>query len=73
MTIKTKLDLNDECFFLMGNKINKAVIKEIETRNKREQSTVIYYINENPVGEQYTTRFLESELFETKQDLLETL
>lgn len=73
MVIKTKLNIKDKCYFLMDNKVNEAEIEKVETRNMFGVSSVFYIINENPAGSQYTTRFSESELFATKQDLLDTL
>lgn len=73
MKIETKFDLNDKCYFLMGNMVNQAVIERIETSNVKGQSSVIYTIDRNPQGTQYTKRLSEHEVFKTKQDLLDSL
>ena len=73
MKIETKLGLNDKCFFMMCDAVREAVIERIETSNVIGQSDVIYTIDENPAGSQYTKRLLEHEVFETKQDLLDSL
>ena len=73
MEIKTKFNIGDECYFLMCNKVNEAVVEQIQTSNSNLQSSIIYKIEENPAGTQYTKLFLEHELFKTKQDLLDSL
>jgi len=73
MKIETKLNLGDECFFIMGNKIRKAIVKSINVfiENNKEK-LVKYEIEENPLGD-YRTYFYDNELFKTKQDLLNSL
>ena len=73
MTIETKLNIKDKCYFLMCNAVREATIERIETRNAQGQSDVIYTIDENPAGTQYTKRLLEHEVYKTKKDLLESL
>lgn len=57
----------------MCDTIREAVIERIETSNVIGQSDVIYTIDKNPAGSQYTNRLLEHEVYETKQDLLDNL
>lgn len=73
MKIETKLGLNDKCFFIMLNAVREALIERIETSNVIGQSDVIYTIDKNPAGSQYTKRLLEYEVFDTKQALLDSL
>lgn len=73
MKIETKLNLQDKCFFLMLDAVREAVICRIETSNVVGETNVIYTIDKNPAGSQYTKRLLESEVFETKQELLDSL
>jgi hypothetical protein len=73
MKIETKLNIKDKCYFLMRDAVREAIIERIETINVQGQSDVIYIINENPAGTQYTKRLLEREVYETKQDLLAAL
>lgn len=73
MKIETKFNIGNKCYFLMLDKVREAVIEEIETRNVQGQSNIIYTIDKNPAGSQYTKRLLEHEIFKTKQDLLDSL
>jgi len=73
MIIKTEFGLKDKCFFLMCDKIHEALIERLEVSIVQGQSSITYTIDNNSAGTQYRKRFLESELFETKQDLLESL
>mgnify|MGYP003642053252 FL=1 len=73
MRIETKLNIKDKCYFLMCDAVREATIERIETSNVKGQSDVIYTIDENPAGTQYTKRLLEHEVYETKQDLLDAL
>jgi hypothetical protein len=57
----------------MCDAVKEAVIERIETSNLQGQTDVIYTIDENPAGSQYTKRLLEQEVYETKQDLLDAL
>lgn len=73
MEIKTKLNINDDTFFLFLNKVHSAKIREIETFSTENTTRIIYTIYENPAGSQHTTRFHEYEIFGTKQELLDSL
>ena len=73
MTIETKLNLGDTCFFLMLDKVREAVIESIETNNSLGGSYVYYIIDQNDAGEQYAKRLSENEVHKTKQDLLNSL
>ena len=73
MIIETKLNIDDKCYFLMNNAVWDAFIEKIETSNVLGQSDIIYTIDENKAGNQYTTRLLEHEVYKTKKDLLDSL
>ena len=79
MIIETKLDIGDEVFFIQNSKIHTTEIAEIDTKTRVNSysglDTHCYYtISVNPAGSQYTVRgFTDTELFKTKQELLETL
>lgn len=73
MNIQTKLDINDKCYFLMNDAVREAIIERIETSTVQGQSDVIYTIDNNPAGSQYTKRLLEHEVYKTKMDLLDSL
>lgn len=74
MEIKTKLNIDDKCFFLMNNKVCEAMIKLIDVSvSIAKYPTIIYTIDKNPIGIQYTNRFYEHEVFGNKQDLLTSL
>jgi hypothetical protein len=73
MKIETKLNIKDRCYFLMCDAVREAVIERIETSNLQGQTDVIYTIEENPAGSQYTKRLLEHEVYETIHDLLDAL
>ena len=73
MEIKTKLDLNQNCWFMIQNKPECAMITEIEIRKTIHESVVTYTIDKNPAGTQFTTRYLESNVFPTKQELIDSL
>lgn len=73
MIIETKLNIGDKCFFLMLDAVREAKIEEIEARVDFSETSIIYTIDENTAGSQYTKRLLDSEVFPTKQDLLNSL
>ena len=79
MVVETKLDVGDEVFFIQNSKVYTTQIKTVFTDTKENSysgiaTSVHYEIERNPAGSQYTTRgFDDTELFKTKQELLETL
>jgi len=79
MIIETKLNIQDEVFFIHNSKVYTTKIAEIATSSEEGTygniTTKTYYrITNNPAGSQYKTMgFTDSELFETKAELLETL
>lgn len=73
MKIETEFNLGDYCYLLMLDAVREATIERIETSRVRGQKSIIHTIDMNPAGSQYTKRFLEKELFATKQDLLDSL
>ncbi len=73
MTIKTKLNIGDIGYFMTQNAIYSAKVEYIEVLVKTGETRVIYGVDSNPCGHQYTSRFFEDEIFETKQDLLNNL
>lgn len=74
MEIKTKLDINQKCFFMVHNKVYSSNVVEIQTRTDNSKNTFENYtVKENPAGPQYTKTFNDSEVFATKEELLQTL
>jgi hypothetical protein len=73
MKIETKLSIGDICYFLMHNKVLSSVVKSIRAKYDVNGLTVEYEIRSNSAGAQYTTTFMENELFATKEDLLKSL
>lgn len=63
MEIKTKLSINDKCFFIMNAKVWQATVIDISTYTKGSETNVTYTIDKNPCSSRYTCRFSESDLF----------
>jgi len=73
MEIKTLLDIYDECYFLMCDRINKAIIQEVWIKKTRNEINVTYIIDKNPCGTSYTITLSSNDVFATKQELLNSL
>jgi len=73
MEIKTKLDVDQNAYFMQDNKIQTKAIKHIQINVSLDaflntEVNVKYTVNENSI-----TMLYESEVFATKQDLLNSL
>ena len=73
MKIITKLDIEDECYFLFNNKVNNGFIKDIEISVLKEKTYIKYSIVNKDENKPGTKLYLEEFVFKTKQDLLESL
>lgn len=74
MDIKTKLNINDTCFFLTQNMVRESEIESISiSAYSNLDIRISYMVKKNPAGSQYTTRFDENDIFKTKEDLLKSL
>jgi hypothetical protein len=74
MTIHTELNIADDAYFMMGNKVYQSTIEGITI----DVDAMGYYrskycVVKNPAGSQYTRWFNENEIFGTKEKLLATL
>lgn len=72
MIIETKFNIGDEAYILLGNQIHKVVIKRLEYTRGHKIQEEKYYID-NPIDVGFEGLFNHSELFKTKQDLLDSL
>lgn len=71
MEIKTKFDLGDEAFVLYSDRVHKVVITGIETFTNLLGETVTNYNVRFAAGGE--TKMSENRLFETKQELFNSL
>lgn len=71
MTIKTKFDLGDKAFVIYNNKIFEVIITSIEVFAKDATDIYTDYNIRFPSGGE--VKIAESHLFNTKQELIETL
>jgi hypothetical protein len=75
------INVNDEVYFMFQNKIQSAEVVCKTTVEKENTSQfggvpevrISIQINKNPCGSQYTKMFDVSELFTTKEELLQSL
>lgn len=72
------LSIGDDCFFFMQNAVRTAVITSktvIFSQNIPgfDYVRVVYQIDENPCGSQYTKTLYEHDVFATKEELIQTL
>jgi hypothetical protein len=78
MEIQTKFDVNHDAFILCNNVIYEVHIIYVDISVKKQEfyttsTSITYTISNNPAGSQFTKRFLEDELFETKEELAKSL
>lgn len=73
MKIVTKLEINELCFFIMGDRVNEARVKGIDIAVTSSDVNITYTIDRNPLGGSYTNRIAEEDIFGTKQELLNSL
>lgn len=72
-SMTTEIKIGNPAFFLMQNKVVSAIIQEIVTTQTAQGVKIRYTIDKNPVGENYTKYWERGEIFESKQDLLNSL
>lgn len=72
MKIKTKFNVDEEAFIIFLNKIYKVKVYSIEII-VGDDIYIKYTLHNNPSGSQYTKIFEESELFKTKEELIDSL
>lgn len=75
MKIETKLNIDDECYFIENNRINEGTIRKIEITIEQYNyynygECLIYYSIAKGNG---TRRLNESEIFKTVEEALEYL
>ena len=73
MKIETKLNLRDKCYFLMHGKVRESRIQAIDILINESGNHSYYHVDNNPAGGQYTTRFSDNDIFNSKEDLLKSL
>jgi len=74
MNIVTKFDCGQEVYILFQDKIRTMEIEDIDISVRQGiNNAPKYTVYKNPAGSQWTKIFLEHELYETKQDLLDAL
>jgi len=72
MTIETKFNIGDEVFFLHDNKIVKDKILYVSILLTKAGITVKYNMFETR-DKTYEVNFIDSQIFATKQELLDSL
>lgn len=78
MEIKTKLDIDQEVYFLCcdkvwKSKVNSISINVLQYHKSGKETNVTYNIGDNPAGSQYTSLYDERDLHASKQLLLDSL
>lgn len=73
MKIETKLNVEDECYFLFHNKVKTGFVKEIQIFILKEKMYIKYSILFKDCDKAETKIYLEEYVFKTKQELLESL
>lgn len=81
MEIKTKYNINDEVYFIHGNKIFKKKISHIDIYIKEGIDKIVISLIEYTIdlefstgrlGERFTTR-LESDIYLSKEELIKSI
>ena len=77
MKIETKLDLNDECYFMKDNEIEKGIISKLEitvgSYRSGDPKTHIHYIVNYGINHLTEECFNEKEIFCSVDECLESL
>lgn len=73
MIIETKLEIEDECYFLFHNKVKTGFVKDIQISVLKEKMYIKYSILFKDCDKSETKIYLENDIFKTKQNLLESL
>lgn len=73
MKIETKLNVEDECYFLHSNKVKTGFIKDIQISVLKEKMYIKYSVLFKNDDKAETKIYLEEDVFKTKQELLDSL
>lgn len=73
MNIETKLEIEDECYFLFHNKVKTGFVRDIQISILKENIYIKYSILFKDCDKAETKMYLEEDIFKTKQDLLHSL
>lgn len=73
MKIETKLEIENECYFLYFNKVNTGIVKDIQISVLKERTYIKYTVLFKDCDKQESKIFLEDNVFKTKQELLASL
>lgn len=73
MQIKTKLEIEDECYFLYHNKVYTGFVKDIQISILKDKMYIKYAVLFKDCDKADTKTFLEEYVFKTKQELLHSL
>lgn len=72
MTINTKFNIEDSCFYMSENKVTVSTITAIKFSLYKDGSGGIYYTLSNSYKGNFP-EFKESELFSSKEELINSL
>ncbi|TYP71505.1 hypothetical protein [Aquimarina intermedia] len=73
MKIETKLNIGDKCHFMSLDKPRESKVKEIVINVEKGCVSTVYVIDKNPSGSHNCTRFYDSEIFATKEELIKSV
>jgi len=73
MTVKTKLNIGDICYFMINSKVLSSKVKTIDIYISDDSIRTRYWITENPAGSRYSNCFEDENIFATKELLLQSL
>lgn len=73
MKVETKLNVEDECYFLFHNKVKTGFVKDIQIFILKEKMYIKYSILFKDCDKAETKIYLEEAIFKTKQELLHSL
>ena len=73
MKLETKLEIEDECYFLFCNKVKTGFVKDIQISVLKEKMYIKYSILFKDCDKAETKIYLEQDIFKTKQELLNSL
>lgn len=62
-----------DVYFLFENAVQKAKLVEIRYTENSFGKTIVYEIDKNPCGDQFTKSFGDDCVFTTKQELIKSL
>jgi len=73
MKFTTKFNLGQTVFFIINSVIYNSEVESVDAFISVSKEWIRYEVKQNKAGTQYTTRFSESDVFGTKQELLDSL